>query len=68
MTTGTGYGERIYKDDEVVSAKYWNRKGEEVETWKRPRSNPHTPLSGCRKQGAEWFGYGPCVRWVVGMG
>jgi len=43
VTTGTGYGERIYKDDEVVSAKYWNRKGEEVETWKRPRSKPHTP-------------------------
>ena len=31
--TGQKLAEETYKDGEKVSAKYWNSKGEEVETW-----------------------------------
>ncbi len=31
---GQKRSEEIYKDGELISKKWWNSKGEEVETWK----------------------------------
>ncbi|MFP6879586.1 MAG: hypothetical protein VCA34_01460 [Roseibacillus sp.] len=31
---GQKRSEEIYKDGELISEKWWNSKGEEVETWK----------------------------------
>ena len=34
---GRKVAERAFKDGKEVSAKYWNYKGEDVETWKEVR-------------------------------
>ena len=38
---GQKRSEEIYKDGELISEKFWNPRGEEVETYEESRKYPH---------------------------
>jgi len=48
---GQKRSEEIYKDGELISEKWWNSKGEEVETWKETEEQPPHHGAGTRVGG-----------------
>ena len=51
---GQKQAERVWKDDELISEKYWNSKGEEVETEEEAGQLPHPATSATAQIRVDW--------------